>query len=305
MKRVIISLFIVLIFASCSKGEVDYSILKISSYETPFMAPIYLADISGYYIEKGIIIDLIPYTACSTALQDLSNNILDIAFSMDFPLSKALISNENIELISYLAHHKSEEEFIKMSDLSLEECIVGVTLNTNSEYTFDNYLRSKGFSIDNITLVDLRPEEMQQALINREINSLLTQTYLSDSIRKNKPTLLSIPLENNIDIVCISINTQHSSDKSSIITDFLIATNRAIKDLNNSREEKITTIEQKYKINTEMITTYQFGLGLDNHLRQTLKIQSKWLSKNSEHKPMNINTHYLKELGDINVTFGD
>lgn len=297
MKRILVLLSLLSLITSCKEYVTKKDIIRVSDYQASFMAPIYIADKLGYYKDEGLILEFFPYNSCPTALIEISQNRLDIAISMDFPLTKCLINELDIELISYFAHSNQLEEHIIRSDIKLEDSITGVTMGTNSEHALDIYLRSNGILSSDITIINLQPYQMENALINGDINSLVTVKPFTREISDNVTNVISTPLLSNIDIICISVSKNYSKNKPDNVSKFLKATNRGITYLYNNIEESLNLLETDNNLYKDILEVYHFRLGLDNHLLQTIKNQWNWLA-NDPPKSLfeKINTDYLRSI---------
>ena len=150
---------------------------------------IVIAEEQGYFTENGLNVTLKSYDAGRYAVEALTDGEVDIATASELVLTENVLSGEKIQTFACI--DKIDNEYIvgrkdhgiySSSDLSGKE--IGITRGTSSEFFLGRYLELHGIPEEDITLVDMRPAQLQDAVIAGDVDAVLVWQPYAFSIEK-------------------------------------------------------------------------------------------------------------------------
>jgi NitT/TauT family transport system substrate-binding protein len=164
--------------------------LTIAEASQPSFALLYIAEANGYLEEEGLEVTYKSFTSGKDALNSAINGESDIATVFLTPVVIKSYEGEKLSVISTLHSStkntalivRNTEDGRAQTDLVGKR--IGVTKSTNAEFFLHQYLANHGIKMLDVTLVDIKPEELVEALQNRTVDAIATwNPHLSNAVK--------------------------------------------------------------------------------------------------------------------------
>lgn len=154
--------------------------LSIALSSTPHAALLHLAAAKGYFAQQGLDVSIVPVTHGKAALEQLSRGTVDLAAAAEVPFVIAVLNGEPLSIAATVVTVSSEMAVIARRDRGIEGARdlagkrVGVTLGTSGEYYLWAFLIRNKLRPDGLTLVDVAPAQIVQALSKGTVDAVAT-----------------------------------------------------------------------------------------------------------------------------------
>jgi NitT/TauT family transport system substrate-binding protein len=156
--------------------------ITIAYATLPETAIAQVAQSQGYYLEEGLVATARLHPYGKIALQDLLAGNADFATVAEAPVMFAIMNGEKISVIatiqtSSLGHAilaRRDRGILALGDLKGKR--IAATLGTTSDYFLDAILSVNGISRKDIEIIDLKADEMADALAHGNIDAVSTFT---------------------------------------------------------------------------------------------------------------------------------
>lgn len=145
-----------------------------------------VAHVKGYLLDEGLeeTANLHPYG--KVALQQVLEGEADFATVAETPLMFAVMDGESVSIIATIHSAKNNHAIVARKDKGiltpqdLKGKRIATTLGITSDFYLDAFLAVRGISRRELTVVDMRPGEYQDAIMNGRVDAVSTfYPYLS------------------------------------------------------------------------------------------------------------------------------
>jgi NitT/TauT family transport system substrate-binding protein len=167
---------------ACDRADKTPEKITIAYATLPETALVQIAQARGYYREEGLeaTAHLHPYG--KRALEDLLEGNADFATVAETPVMFAVMKGEKISVIatiqtSVLGHAiiaRKDRGISTLKDLKGKK--IAATLGTTSHFYLDATLVAHGISIEKVRVVNLKAEDIPDALVRGDIDAVSTFT---------------------------------------------------------------------------------------------------------------------------------
>lgn len=176
---------------SCSRGNYSGKMEPIAIGTLPYegSALIYIAEKQKLFEANGLDITIKDYETGLATTDALNKGEVDVAACAEFIIVGKAIRNEKILCLATIAKNVNEliigraDKGIKtVTDLKGKK--VGVPRKTVAEFYLGRFLELNGMSIKEITLVDLLPSQLQDALAHGDVAAVIAWQPWANQIEK-------------------------------------------------------------------------------------------------------------------------
>jgi NitT/TauT family transport system substrate-binding protein len=279
--------------SACSRGSDSgkLEILTIAAVPTELNAMVYIAEDQKFFGRNGLQVTLKGYDSGATAAAGMLNAEADIALAAEFPIVRQVFNKKDI--ISFGTIAKYENTYIIWRTNSGIKTIqglkgkrIGVTLQTISEFYLGRKLDLNGMNIHQVTLVDTKAAESEKALVNGEVDAVVTwEPWVSQINQRMGKEVITAALQSGqyaywnlvstADWTKNHTNTLERIMKSLIQAEGYLATHK-----NEAKAivRKRMNFDDAYM---EIIwPRYQFALSLDQSLITAMEDEARWMIMN-------------------------
>ena len=155
--------------------------IKVALATTPFVYSglIAVADANGYFKNTGVDISVQEYPSDAVAMEKLSSGEVQMATASDLTFMIKALSDPSLGIVASIASAdtivvmaRKDRHILAPFDLKGKR--IGVGFKTSGPYYLSSFLLVNAISAASVTLVDIRPEKLADALANGEVDAILT-----------------------------------------------------------------------------------------------------------------------------------
>lgn len=287
----ILSLFLI----CCQSKESFLHTLTISHPKKTFSsALIYIAQEKNFFSKEGLQIQLKDY---ATGIEAMVTNQADLAVTYQAGVIHHAFQGTDIKILTVLhqsTHNLGIVTLVKtgiQTPLNLKGKTIGVTKDTHAEFFLDEFLTLENLTISDIKLINLRPDQLVNALKTGKVDAISAwQPYIASAWKElgshNTITFYS-ELYRELSFLVTRSNFLYSHKKA--VTHLLKALAQAEDFIQTHPAESFQIIARQFKdIEPSelklILAQIRFELGLSNHELILLEQESRWHLKKGFYK---------------------
>lgn len=283
MKKHILSLMIVtiLVLSSCTNPQIEEPSeklqVRIGTTLSTQTAQTWIAEELGFYEKNGLDVELKYYTTGVDAKNGFLNDEVDISNTIDVVIASEILLSDEIRILASIFQGQNKN-FIVMngSNINSSKDLVGKTIGLKRQSSVDYSLYRELFindlSIQNVTLINVDPPFLAEALGNGSVDVIGTwwpfeyriQKYHNDSVR-------IWPMHENLDSYFISYTSNEYTQQNKMI---ILRYIKSLIDAENYILENPTQAKEimirKLNINSEYLESIWSEMYLRVELPQSL-----------------------------------
>ena len=150
-----------------------------------------VAQTKGYYRDEGLDVTAHLHPYGKLALKEVLEGKADFATVAETPLMLAIMNGEKISVIASILRSQKNHAIVARKDMGiaspqeLKGRKIGVTFGITSDFFLDGFLAAHGIPRDKSKVVNLKPDELQNALVNGDVEAVSTfYPFLSQTQNK-------------------------------------------------------------------------------------------------------------------------
>jgi NitT/TauT family transport system substrate-binding protein len=254
--------------------------------------PVIVAQAKGYFSSEGIQATTQVYSSGKGALDAVSSGKADLGISGDLPLMFSVMNQQPLSVVATIAKADNDLGIVGRKDkgittpTSLQGKHIGVSVGTGGHFLLDAFLTRQKLSVRDVTIRDLKAEELPGALAKGEIDAASTWEpvlgTLQTQLGKNGVTFLAG------DIYSAALNVVGTQTYVASHTKTLQKVLRALirgaalcEDYPNPARELVAA---SFKVDAAGLAAswpdYRFRVTLDQSLLLELEDETRWAIKN-------------------------
>src|SRR5438128_7053567 len=150
---------------------------------------VFVAHVQGYFAHEGLHVTLQPYTTGKAALDAALEGRAELATVADIPIMFAVTKGQPVSIVATIFTGKKDPGIIGRKDKGIVTLAhlngkrIGVTLGTSGHFVLDTLLLLAKLSPDDVTLRDLQPQELADALLHGDVDAVATWEPYLGSLR--------------------------------------------------------------------------------------------------------------------------
>ena len=253
---------------------------------------VFIAQVKGYFVYEGLNVTLQPYTTGKDALDAALEGRAELATAADIPLMFAVMKEQPVSIVATIFTAEKDPGIIGRKDkgvltlASLSGKRIGVTLGTSGHFVLDAFLIRQKLSTDDVTLHDLQPQELHEALLKGDVDAVaIWEPYLGalrTQLGANGMIFYSegiYELPFNIAGTRDYVGSHPETIKKLLRA--LVRAERFYKDEPDAAHKIIAgAINVSLEHMMDLWPTFQFNVTLDQSLLLTLEDETRWAIKN-------------------------
>jgi ABC-type nitrate/sulfonate/bicarbonate transport system substrate-binding protein len=287
---------LVLLFGSsaCSPGGSSGTVETVKYGLVPVEASalFFVAEDQHYFAANGIDFSEKTYDTGLASANGMLQGEVDIGSAAEFAIVGKLFNKENMALFGtfdkaqtiYIIGRK-DRGVTNLSDLKGKR--IGIVRQTVLEFYLGRFLDLQGIGLQNVTLVDVKAPQYEDAIVNGNLDAIICNQPYVDAIRNRLGNngvvwpAQSSQLTNSILICKPDLVTNHPET----IIKFLKALNQGEKYLVSHPAEAKALVQKRLKYTDAYMEAvwpqHQFSLSLDFSLLVTMDDEAHWLIINN------------------------
>ncbi len=252
---------------------------------------IYIAFAKDYFQEEGVNATPQPHPFGKPALQAVTDGKADIATAGDTPIVFAVLNGKKITTLASIQTSNRNEAIIARQDRGitrpsdLKGKKIGITLGTTGDFFADSFLLANGVDRKHLKILNMRPDEMADALSAGKVDAVSTWnptlTQLKKKLGNNGIIFFgeSLYTEN----FCVVASQEYVKKNPETIKKVLRALVKAEAFVQQHSEESRRLVAEFLKTDKGMLDEiwdiFTFRVILDQALLVNLEDQTRWTIK--------------------------
>jgi ABC-type nitrate/sulfonate/bicarbonate transport system substrate-binding protein len=294
-------------------GPVDNITLAYVTHTGAILAHIALK--KGYFVEERLKVIPQPHSYGKAALNAVLEGKADFATVAETPIVFAITKGKKISIIAEIQTSTKNEAFVARKDLGITKPIdlrgknIGVTLGTTGDFFMDSLFLVHGITRQDVKIIDMKPEEMLDALNEGRVEAVSTWNPVLKQLQKNLGDKGILFFDENIytEFFCVATGQEFAKKNPEVVKKFLRALIKAEKFMIQHPEEA-RQIEAEYTqtdkaIIDEIWNDFEVRVTLDPLLLVTLEDETRWAIKyrltDSTEMPNYLNFIYFDALQSL------
>lgn len=254
--------------------------------------PIFVAQEKGYFAAEGVLVSVLPYTSGKSALEATLQGQANLGTSADLPIMFAALRGQPVIIVATIFATDKDYEIVGRKDrgiaspASLKGKRIGVTLNTSGHFVLDAFLNRQKLSMSDVTVRDLKPEDIPGAMVNGDIDAASTWEPYAGAIREQiGANSTDFSIEGVYDATYNVSGTRDyvvsHPDTIKKVLRALVAGGRFCKDAPDAAREIVAKIMKTDVTKLKPFwRSYRFDVALDQSLVLALEDETRWAIKN-------------------------
>jgi NitT/TauT family transport system substrate-binding protein len=253
---------------------------------------VFVAHMKGYFANEGLNVTLQPYTTGKAAFDAALEGRANLATVADIPIMFAVTRGQPVSIIATISTMEKDLGIIGRRDkgvwtlASLHGKRIGVTLGTSGHFVLDAFLIRQKLSTDDVTLQDMKPEELAEALIQGDVDAVVTWEPYLGTLRTRLGANATIFYSEGIYEVPFTIAgtreyvVSHPETIKKLLR-ALVRAERFCKDEPDAARQIIAgAVNVSLENLKELWSSYRFNVTLNQSLVLTLEDETRWAIKN-------------------------
>lgn len=272
----------------------------------PISGVVIVAKEQGFFEKRGLDIAVSNFTSGKQCLDTVVGGGADIATTAEAPVTAAAMAGQSIAFLARMEYSDlktivASKAGVK-SKADLKGKKIAFTAGTGSEVYTLALLASAGLKKEDVTLVNLRPQEMLPALVAGSIDAFDTwEPHIANAKKTLGPDVAQIDTKGIYsETFNIVVMRDYLEKNGPLVEKFLAAMLDAEAWMKSNPEEAITVVSKAVGIKREELapiwTDYVYQVTLDDKQIDILKAHAAWRLASGNHPPGATMPEFLKVL---------
>lgn len=296
--------------ASISGNAANAELLKarLAQNLSPISGVVLVAKAKGFFEKHGLDISVSNFTNGLQCLNTVVGGGADIATTAEAPTTAAAMANQPIAFLARMEYSDLKTLVAAGAGIKTKADLKGkriaFTAGTGSEVYTMTLLKSAGLTPKDVTLVNLRPQEMTPALVAGSIDAMDTwEPHITNTkkILGDKAAELDTKgvYSETFNIV---VMRDYLQKNRALVEKFIAAMIDAEKWMKSNREEAITVVAQAAGMKRDDLAGlwdgFVYHVTLDDKQLNVLKAHAAWRLESGNHPPGAKMPDFLKVIDD-------
>lgn len=261
--------------------------LTISVSQTPLSLPFYVAESMGYFENEGLKLKMIDVAGGHRSMQQLLEGTVDLATSSEAVVMFNSFTRSDFAIIASFVSSNDDVKIITRADTGISQPQhltgkrIGTVTGAASHYYLETLLLLKGVDPDSVTVRNLQPEKMAEALKNKDVDAIAIWEPFPFKAIKALPGAQRLPKSNAYRLTFNLIaHKKLLGVRDAELVKLLRALERAQQFINSQPQKAKVILLDRLKLDSTFIEwiwpDYNYRLSLDQSLLTTLEGEARW-----------------------------
>lgn len=253
---------------------------------------VYIAFAKGFFAEEGLEAIPQPYAFGKLALNAVIGGKADLATVGDTPLVMAVMNGAKITTLAAIQTANRNEAVVARRDRGITQPRdlkgkrIGVPLGTTAHFFIYSMLLAQGIEVKQVTLVDIKPDEMAAALDRGKVDAVSAFNPALKQLEKSlgKSGVVFYGESLYTETICVAAMQEYVSKNPEAIKKFLRALIKAEAFIKEHDTEAKGLVADFIKIDkaflAEIWDLFTFRVTLDQGLLVDFEDQTRWVLRN-------------------------
>ena len=265
----------------------------IAEATAPGAGPVYVAAAKGYFAAEGVDVVLQAHASGKTAVHSVLEGNADMGTAGETPIMFAVMQGGKVSVLATVNTSEKGTMIIARKDRGISKPgelkgkQIGVTSGTTGQFFLDLFLISHRVPREDIHVVNLKPEEMFDGLMQGDVDAVSTgrnpHTYpLQKALADRGVTFYGEGIYNEMfNIVAAQAFVKEKPEAvRRVLRALVTATKFMAQNADESNRIIADKLEMDKSVISELWNTYNFAVTLDQSLLTTFEDQARWAIRN-------------------------
>jgi ABC-type nitrate/sulfonate/bicarbonate transport system substrate-binding protein len=284
-----------IVTASQSAGASELIKARLAQNLGPISGLTIVAKAKGFFEKNGLDISVSNFTSGKQCLDTVMGGGADIATTAEAPVTAAAMAKQPIAFVAGMEYSDLKTMTATVSSIKAKGDLrgkrIGFTAGTGSEVYTATLLKNAGLTDKDVTLVNLRPQEMLPAMAAGSIDAFnIWEPHVANAKKalgdKGKELETRGTYSETFNIVVMQ---PYLAANPTLVKKFLSALIDAEEWLKAHPDDAITTIATAVGMNRDELASiwsdYVYKVRIDDKLLETLKTHAAWRLATGNHPP--------------------
>ena len=313
---VVLSLFVLL---GCQKTNRQQSTstseINLAVTAIPSCALVFIALKNDYFAQEGLPVKSRIQTSGKVCLDSVLEGKADLSTVAETPVMFAALNGDRISIIATISTSNRNNAVIGRRDrgisapTDLKGKRLAVTLGTAGEFFMDSFCSANGIARKDVHVVNLKPEEMVDALSSGTVDAAVTWNFPLIRLQKELGDKGVVFFDKEIYTETYNIAAQQdfvrkNPDTMKKFLRALVKAEHFAREYPDKSQELVAaSLQVDKKLVHEVWSSFEFRVALDQALLVALEDETRWAMKNhlAANKQMPnyldfISTEYLQQI---------
>jgi NitT/TauT family transport system substrate-binding protein len=284
-------LFLFLLGSSCKQTPTTPpAVTKIILAEgmQPIVAPVYVADVKGFFKEEGLDVQLVPFPKGKLCLDAVLGGQAQLGTVAETPLMHVGFQKQPIAILTMMETATKNTKAVARKDRGIQKPgdikghKVGVPIGGNAEYFMDVFLKKYGMTRKDISVINLNPPEMVGAIVRGDIDVAFSfEPAIIRAVNQLGDKSIVFTGEDLYRETFNIVSMKDWADKNrETCQKILRALNKATQFIKSNKAESVQIVANHIQMQPAELSSiwdnYTFNLSLDELLMTAMIDQAKW-----------------------------
>ncbi|MBW9259062.1 MAG: ABC transporter substrate-binding protein [Candidatus Thiodiazotropha sp. (ex. Lucinisca nassula)] len=318
----ILSIAVVAVFFILTQSEVEHDEpligrLSIAASKTVSPALIWVAQDKGFFRKVGLDVTVKPYSSGKTTTEAMLRKEIDLSASAEFLAARKSYNHKELRIFGTLAFvHQIKLLGLRTQGIESLTDIKGkriaVKLGTNGEYFLKRLLTLNGIQLDELQLINMKPQEMKRALVQGAVDAAFIWPPLVQQIKEHfGDTMVVFDGQPGQDYYYLLLGRKEWAEAHPDIAEQVMrALVMAEKWLQQNPQEAAVHLGEKYNVATDkmlkILEEYRFSVSFPQSLVIAMESQYQWLEQEElvtmQQRPKLLDLLVTEPLGRVDST---
>jgi NitT/TauT family transport system substrate-binding protein len=254
--------------------------------------PIFIAQANGYFAAEGVAAALQPYTSGKAALDATLEGRANLGTVADVPIVFAVLKNQPVSVVATIFTAEKDHGIVARKDrgivaaANLKGKRIGVTRGTTGHFLMEAFLNRQRISMGEVTVRNLKPEELSGALVKGEVDAVATwEPYLGAMVEELGGNGAVFYGEGIYELAFnLAATREYVASHPEAITRVLKALTRGARFCQDEPDAAREIVAKAMSADSAKLKalwpSYRFRVSLDQSLLLALEDETRWAIKN-------------------------
>lgn len=260
--------------------------LRLAVSRTPLSLPLYVAEEKGYFAAESLEVQVQECVGGQRCLGQLFEGRADVATVGDLPLAMAAFQRADFSIIATFVSAGDDLKIVmrgpRSSGASVASKRIGVPFGSTAQYFLDLHLIVSGIDPRAVRIVDLRPEQLVDALVKGQVDAIACwEPFGFQALKALGPQGHALAASNGyIQTFNLAVQRRLVGTHDASFERLLRAMRRAEQYIQQEPEGAQAILRRRLQLDQDFLDfawpIFSYRLGLDQSLIATLESQARW-----------------------------
>jgi NitT/TauT family transport system substrate-binding protein len=267
--------------------------IVLGAETAPHSSPVWIAENKGYFLERGVNVEIREFESGRTALRSMLNaEGIDIVTAAQTPVVLNSFSRNDYAIVGGMVYSENDVKLLARQDrgitaaANLKGKTVGMTAGSSGDFFLGLFMGYFQMRASDVNTVDLEPAALSKAIIDGQVDAIATwepHIYKARQVLGDKAFLLSSGGIYRTDFYFVA-RKEFIRNHFEALKRFLRAIEKAEGFIQSHNKEAMDIVVQRLKMDRAILNetweSFRFAQFLDQSILTSLEDEARWAIRN-------------------------